>query len=258
MATTPASPFTRPAPHRATRRYRITSTEIVANVVLVALALFAVYCAWPWILEFWSKSIQFWLTRVQVDEAQVGLLDTRLPWMGASVIVEVNDVLPDMWQWWITLFATLGIYVLSYFVPRERLPLVYFLRTLAFIQITALMYFYFWPSRLPVTLSKFGSDMIQLVGVMLFIVPILYGCTLYIFHMSLWRKLLTMAATLLYLVLCLPPHLSLLILVMQKGTVLLLPVIYFVFMLLPYIMAVIAIYGYSLSGTKADINVLTN
>lgn len=258
MATTPASPFTRPAPHRATRRYRITSTEIVANVVLVALALFAVYCVWPWILEFWSKSIQFWLTRVQVEGAQVKLANTHLPWMGASVAIAARDTLPTMWQWWGTLVITAGVYALSYFVSRERLPLLYLLRTLVFMQATSLVYFYFWPSRLPVTLSKFGSDMIQLVGAMLFIVPILYGCTLYIFHMSLWRKLLTTAATLLYLVLCLPPHLSLLILIMQKGTVLLLPVIYFVFMLLPYIMVVIAIYGYSLSGTKADINALTN
>ncbi len=258
MAPTPASPFTRPVPHRATRRYRITRVEVAANILIVVLTLLTVYYAWPLILDFWSEAIRFWFARVQVEGALVELVNTHLPWVGASVAISAKDTLPTMWQWWGTLVMTAGVYSLTYFVSREHLPLIYLLRTLVFMQATALVYFYFWPARLLIPLAKFGSDMVQMVGTILFIVPVLYGCTLYIFRMSLWRKLFTAAATLLYLVLCLPPHLSLLILIMQKGSILLLPMVYFVFMLLPYIMVVIAIYGYSLSGTKADINALTN
>lgn len=258
MATPSASPFTRPAPHRATRRYRITIEEVVANILTAAFVLLAVYCAWPLVLDFWYRAFEFWLSRIPMEGWQVSLHDVKMPWKGASIQIAVQDTLPGTWQWWTVLAITAGIYGLSYLISRERLPLVYLLRTLAFIQLTALLYFYFWPERLPVTLSKFASDMIQMVGCVLFIVPILHACTFYIFRMSIWRKLLTTAVTLLYLALCLPPHLSLLLLIMQKGSALLLPINYFVFMLLPYIMVVIAIYGYSLSKTKADIQAITS
>lgn len=258
MATPPASPFTRPAPHRATRRYRITIEAVVANILLAAFMLLAVYGAWPLVLDFWSSAFEFWLSRIPVEGWQISLHELKMPWMGSSIQIAAQDTAPGIWQWWIVLAITAGVYGLSYLISRERLPLIYLVRTLAFIQFTALLYFYFWPARLPVTLSKFASDMIQMVGSVLFIVPILHACTFYIFRMSVWRKLITTAVTLLYLVLCLPPHLSLLLLIMQKGSALLLPLSYFVFMLLPYIMVVIAIYGYSLSKTKADIQAITS
>ena len=56
MAPTPASPFTRPVPHRATRRYRITRVEVAANILIVVLTLLTVYYAWPLILDFWSEA----------------------------------------------------------------------------------------------------------------------------------------------------------------------------------------------------------
>lgn len=252
MATPAASPFSRPPAHRATRRYSITPVEIAVDVALTLLMLAAVYGAWPFVLAFWHGSLQFWLERVQVLGQEVSLSEVQLPWVASAISLAADDVLPSALQWWGGVAVMLGALALSFIISRERLPLVYLLRTLAFIQATSLVYFYLWPARLPVTLGKFGTDMIQMVGSMLFIVPLMHVLTLYIFRMSLWRKLLTTLVSVVYLALCLPPHLSLLIWLMQKGSVLLLPMTYFVLMLLPYIMVLIAIYGYSLSVTPSD------
>ncbi|MDO4794485.1 MAG: hypothetical protein Q4A28_00890 [Brachymonas sp.] len=247
-----ASPFSRPPAHRATRRYQITPMEIAIDVALTALMLAGVYAAWPFVLAFWHGALQFWLERVQVLGHEVTLHEVKLPWVGPAISLMADDVLPSALQWWGGVAVMLGALGLSFIISRERLPLVYLLRTLAFIQATALVYFYLWPARLPVTLAKFGADLIQMVGTMLFIVPLLHGFTLYIFRMSLWRKLLTTLVSVIYVALCLPPHLSLLIWLMQKGSVLMLPMTYFVLMLLPYIMVLIAIYGYALSLTPSD------
>ena len=252
MATRSASPFSRPPAHRATRRYSITPVEIAIDVALTLLMLAAVYGAWPFVLVFWHSLLQFWLERVQVLGQAVSLSEVQLPWVGSAISLAADDVLPSALQWSGGVAIMLGALALSFIVSRERLPLVYLLRALAFIQATSLVYFYLWPARLPVTLGKFGTDMIQMVGTMLFIVPLMHGLTLYIFRMSLWRKLFTTLVSVVYLALCLPPHLSLLIWLMQKGSVLLLPMTYFVLMLLPYIMVLIAIYGYSLSVTPSD------
>lgn len=258
MTAPAASPFSRPPAHRATRRYQITPTEIAIDVILAVLMLAAVYGAWPWVLAFWHRALQFWLERVQVLGQEVTFHAVQLPWAGSAISVMADDVLPSALQWWGGVAVMLGALALSFIISRERLPLVYLLRTLAFIQATSLVYFYLWPARLPVTLAKFGTDMIQMVGTILFIVPLLHGFTLYIFRMSLWRKLLTTLVSVIYVALCLPPHLSLLLWLLQKGSVLLLPMTYFVLMLLPYIMVLIAIYGYALSGTDVDANARTD
>ena len=243
----PHSPFSRPPPPRASRRYPLRATTVVGNVLLTAAMLALVWQLWPSIARWWFEGLQFWLTRIDLPGLSLQRLPPRLPWDEAPLRIRLDTPLPTGMQWWGWVVVSAAAFGLSLRLSRERLPLIYLLRLLVLMQVSALVYFWFWPARLPLTLAHFAEDVVQVAGTLLFVTPLLHGIILYVFPIPLWHKVLATALSLGFVVVALPLHVSVLMLLVSWGSAMLLPLLYFLGTLLPYLMGLVGIYGDMLS-----------
>lgn len=247
----PHSPFSQPSPYRATH-YDTFSWQNLFGIILVTTSFIsAIYYAWHWIIHFWAMVIQFGLQRIGMAQVSVQVADTiDLPWLHSAISLNIETLLPNSIQWTIMAAVTAICLVMSWIISRERLPLIYLLRTIALMQISSLTYFYLFPNRLPMTVNQLAENLVQIAGSLLFVIPLLFAVTMYVFRLSWWWKILGTTVTLLYIVLFLPTHLSLILWLLWQGSVLWLPVIYFLFTFLPYVLILIAFYGYVMSLSK--------
>jgi hypothetical protein len=233
-------------PPRGMRRYRLHWPVVLRDVLMVALLTVGVWWCLSLLMPLWVEQLNFWAEKTGLlAYARVPKVEewTLLPQM----TVTAPTLLPSLRIWWLTALACTALWVWSLWLPRERLPLVYGLRVLIIVQLSALAYFYIWPQSLPTTVATYLTDVFRQSAGLMLLVPLLFGLTLYLFTLPWWVKLGATLAALLFLVISVPLQAASCAWILQVGGILFMPVLYLFFSLLPQVVAMMGIYSFALS-----------
>ena len=216
-------------PHRAFVRLRLGPGRIAESVTLALLGtgcwiavLPAVGRLWGHILAFWGIHLGLKSNVILVPQGWGGHIHFVLPCFGLSAGPAGGAA------WWITTGVTILAFAASFLLAEEALPWAYLLRGFCLLQATALGYFAVASARFPHDLPGYTVSMLVFSCVLIGLIPVLYGFTFYLLDFSLTQKVLLTLATVAHLVLFVPQQYMLHVYLLH-GSVLFMPVLYFVF-----------------------------
>ncbi|WER47979.1 hypothetical protein CupriaWKF_24515 [Cupriavidus sp. WKF15] len=238
------------ARHRSLDRLNL-SAPTLAGIVLVPLLFNAV----EWLLHNylsagWTGVFAFWLGKLEIQGVvaerltSVAGFDLPLPHLDAMA------ALPDLETWCMTAALTIAAGLLTLRLPARMLPLRYFLLFALFIQLTALAFFAVVPEQFPYTVSSYIDNGMKTAVGFLVVLPWAHALVYYVFDFSWSRKIALTAMTLAFIVVAVPLQLLLHVYVVQKFSLLWLPVLSFVFGPTLIVFGCIALYGWGMSWKR--------
>ncbi|HEY1462668.1 MAG TPA: hypothetical protein VGF44_04560 [Terriglobales bacterium] len=233
--------------HRALTHLQLGPGEVVNSIVLMLFAMIAWLTSLPWACRFWSYILKLGLRELPLhagfatSEFKLGkVLYYQLPFL------KIEPILPTSQVWGYTCLVTGVLFAMTFKLAAKWTPIVYLLRALLIIQISALIYFALIPARFPHTPNSYMEGLITSGIALIFSIPFLFGLTYYIFKFSAIKKILITLCAMGYLVLFLPLQMLLQALLLQK-TILFMPLLYIVFGMPLDVLLVIAIYSYGMT-----------
>lgn len=233
--------------HRALTHLQLGPGEIINSVMLVLFAVITWLTTLPWVCRFWSYVLQYGLkvlplhAAFAISEFKLGkVVYYRLPFL------KIEPILPTPRVWGYTCLVTIVLFAITYKLSQKWTPIVYLLRAMLIIQISALIYFALIPARFPHTPNSYMEGLITSGIALIFSIPILFGLTYYIFKFNAIKKIFITLSAMGYLVLFLPLQMLLQALLLQK-TILFMPLLYIVFGMPLDVLLVIAIYSYGMT-----------
>lgn len=234
-------------PHRSIATLSLRGTDVVVAIllglgaeVIYLLELGNVTRAWTWAFARLAGPLGF--AGVSGSTIRIGpLFNFQLPHFDALAIA------PTPMQWWVTLIVTAILFVLS-FLPRDAyVPLGYALRLVTVVQTTALVFFWARPWAFPYDLAGYITAM-QLAGLTAIgLVPLLLALTFYVIDAQLRQKIGLTIAIMGHLLVFVPLQYAVQSYVIAHGSLLLMPLCFALFAILPEVTIFIALYGWGMS-----------
>ena len=154
---------------------------------------------------------------------------------------------PDLRALWIAGGVSAVAVLASFLLPERFTPLRYFLRLLALLQGSAILFFAVSPEPFPYRLVDHVFVLESAGLVVMGLVPLVLGFTLHVFDLALWKKLLLTVAILAHLAVFVPLQVLVHIWLVVHGTAVVMPVLFLVFGLLLDIVVFVSFYGWALS-----------
>ncbi len=239
-------------PHRAFVRMRIGPRRVVENAALAVLgtagwiaALPAVGRLWGHIFSFWGGQLGLKSDVLLVPQGWGSHIHFALPCFSVAAGPASGTA------WWITTGITVVAFGASFLLAEGALAWTYLIRGFCLLQATALGYFAIASARFPHDLPGYTVSMLVFSCVLIGLIPVLYGFTFYLLNFSLAQKLLLTLATVAHLVLFVP-HQYMLHVYLLHGSVLFMPVLYFVFGPFLDILVFIGFYSWGMSWKAAE------
>jgi hypothetical protein len=240
------------SPHRAFVRLRLTPSRVIESLALAScgsitwiFALPVVGRFWGHIFAFWSHALGFNAEVTMVPQGWGSHIHFALPCFGLVAGPASGT------YWYITAAITTLAFASTFLLSDEILPWSYLIRSLCLLQATALAYFALASARFPHDLPSYTVSMLVFSCILIGLVPILYAFTFYLLNFTLIQKIFLTLVTMVHLVL-LAPHQYLLHVYLLHGSVLLMPVLYFVFGPFLDILAFIGFYSWGMSWKSAQ------
>jgi hypothetical protein len=234
-------------PHRAFVRLRLTPARVAESIGLTVVGTATWIALLPFVGRFWGDIFSFWGTHLDlksnvilVPQGWGAHLRFALPCFGLSAGAASGLA------WWITGAVTIVAFAASFFMNDEALPWAYLIRAFCLLQATALAYFAVDAARFPHDLPGYTVSMLVFSCILIGLVPVLYAFTYYLLNFSFAQKVFLTFVTMLHLVLFVP-HQYLLHVYLLHGSVLFMPLLYFVFGPFLDILAFIGFYSWGMS-----------
>jgi hypothetical protein len=234
-------------PHRAFAYLPLKLGELAASFVLAA----SLSLGWLAVLgpvgRFWGHVFVFWTKALRLEGAVV-MMPTH--WGShihfALPYVNVSAGPPGAYVWWLTAMVVLLIYGATCFMPDERTSLIYLLRFLVILQVTALIYFALAAARFPHDLPSYTEGMFLFGSILIAMVPWMLGFTFYIFDFTFLQKLGLTLLTMGYLTVFLPFQYMLHVYILNKS-ILFMPLLYFAFGPFLDVLIFVCLYSWGMS-----------
>jgi hypothetical protein len=226
----------------------VHAVDLILGVVL-ALLLFALWLfGLPAVTHFWAIFLGHGLSSLSLPG------DVELVRYSAMDIyefdfphIDVASGVPDFATWWATTVVTVLIFVVSFFLPKNEVPLIYLVRFIAVVQTCSQVYFFFTPETFPYTLSGYIAG-IMLAGLALItLIPLLLGLTYNIFYFGIWKKLLLAVLTMGHLIVLVPLQYLTQAYILHHSSLMFMPVLFIIFGLPLDIMVFIALYAWGMT-----------
>lgn len=219
-------------------------------VVLLLPVFFNLLMMWTgdYISAGWHALFKFWVEKLELPATV-----TLTPFSDATGVshlpsLALPSVLPDTQIWWAMLVLTVLSVPLGRRLPERFLPVRYFIYFIAFIQITALAFFATRPQAFPYSSQSYIDTALATGVVFMFIIPWIHALVYYIFDFSLLRKAWLTLLTLAFIALALPLQTMAHAYLLTKLSLLLAPLLYFIFSVLPLVLACVGLYGWAMSA----------
>ena len=240
------------SPHRAFARLRLTPARIAESAGLCAVGIAAWIVLLPMVGRFWGHIFAFWGRQlglnsdvILVSQGWGSYVHFALPCFGLSAGPASGLA------WWITAAVTILAFGGTFVLHDEVLPWVYLIRSFCVLQATALAYFALASARFPHDLPGYTVSMLVFSCILIGLVPVLYGFTYYLLNFSLSQKVLLTGITMAHLVLFVPQQYMLHVYLLH-GSILFMPLLYFVFGPFLDILAFIGFYSWGMSWSSAE------
>ncbi len=233
--------------HRALLVSPRDAAKIVGAVGLAAAFCLGLYLARDGVAHLWLEVMEFWRVALGLSG-----YSTLVPYELAGLHFQVPYLhfpagMPDGLLWLIgAVFAAL-LLVVSLLLPHRMLPVSYLLRIVGFFQATAQVYFAFWMERFPYGGSGYVHGMLVAGLFLLWLAPVVLGLTYYLFDFSLGRKAWLTLLVMGHLVLMLPLQCFLHAWLLNRYSLLFMPVLFFIVGLPLNVMVFIAFFGWGFS-----------
>lgn len=234
-------------PHRSIATIPLRAADVVTSIVL-AVATSAVFVlelslvgrVWTWIFARVAGPLGF--SGIRFHTIDIGsIVEFQLPFF------YVNAAAPTRLQWWITLIVTVVVALVSLLLRDKLLPLGYALRLAALVQTTALLFFLINPWPFPYDLPGYVTSMQVAALTAMALIPLLLGLTYYVIDARFTQKLGLTLAVMGHLLLFVPLQYMLQSYIIAHGSLLLMPLCFALFALLPEVMIFIAFYAWGMS-----------
>jgi hypothetical protein len=202
----------------------------------------------------WAAFFEFWMVKLDlagsVSMSPIGprVLDLSLAYL------HLPSEAPNVLMWWLTLSITLFMMMLSLHVPDRLLPLRYLLRFGLFVQLTALVFFAIAPGAFPYTISDYIRSVLNSAVWLVMMVPWVHALIYYIFDFSVLQKAALTLMTLCFLLAALPFQVMVHAYLLVKGSLLVMPLLYFVFGIWLLMVACVALYGWAMSWHRQPVD----
>jgi len=235
------------AMHRALARFVLEPLDLVTAALLVLVLTFGWIAALPWVCRFWQSALEIGMRLLAIDSG-LGLTEHQItPYFRFAIpYPRLLGILPDARTWWSATAVVIVVFAASFFFPKKLMPVMYLLRGVLFIQVTAQLFFLFLPARFSHSPDSYMEGLTgYAIGIISF-VPILFGLTYYIFDFGIVRKAFLTIITMGHLSLFLPVQVLLQAIVLQKS-VLFMPILYIVFGLQLEILIILSFYSWGMS-----------
>ncbi len=243
----------RSAPHhRAMRRLATSPVRLGTAFVLAGAFNALTWSLRSFIGSGWTELFDFWVRRLELG-GDISAGGVGGHWLDAAVpTIEIASRAPDRSDWWVVLLLTSAVLLGTRFLPERLLPIRYFARFICIVQGTALFFFLVAPGAFPYTLAEYSRSMGQSVLWLMMILPWVHALTYGIFAFSTSRKLALTALTLAFVGVAGPFLLMVHVYLIATLSLLVLPVLYFVFGMPLLILACIGLYGWAMSWEHSD------
>lgn len=238
-------------PHRSIARLRLSSRRIAESVVITSAITTGWIVALPEVGRFWAAIFSFWgkqlhlAPQVTLVPQGWGYVQFALPCFGVMAGSAGGAI------WWITAAITILAFVATFWFDEEALPWSYLVRGFCFLQATALGYFAVASARFPHALPSYTVSMLVFSCILTGLVPTLYALTFYLLNFSVLQKVFLTLVTMLHLLLFVP-HQYLLHVYLLRGSVLFMPLLYFVLGPFLDILAFVGFYSWGMSWKAPD------
>jgi hypothetical protein len=239
-------------PHRGFVRLRLHPHRIVESALLALLGTVAWIATLPAAGRLWAHIFSFWGSHLALKSEVILIpqgwgshIHFALPCFGLAAGPASGTV------WFISAAITVLAFAGSFLLPEEALPWTYLIRAFCLLQATALGYFAVDSARFPHDLPGYTISMLVFSCILIGLVPILYAFTFYLLNFTLAQKIFLTLATMAHL-LFFVPHQYLLQVYLLHGSVLFMPLLYFVFGPFLDILAFIGFYSWGMSWKAAE------
>ena len=235
------------AMHRALARFVLEPLDLVTAALLVILFTFVWIAALPFVCRLWQAVFEIGM-RMLAMHTELGLTEHQFsPYVNFTIpFPRMPGILPDAQTWWTSTIVVVVLFAASFLLSKKLIPIVYLLRAVLFLHVTALLFFLFLPARFSHSPDSYMEGLTGYAIALISFVPILFGLTYYIFDFGIVRKALLTAMTMGHLALFVPLQILLQAIVLQK-TVLFMPLLYIVFGLPVDVLIILAFYSWGMS-----------
>ena len=235
-------------PHRSIATVQLTSIDVVLAVALALGATLALAALLPLVGRAWTSAYAFLALPLGFPQG-VGTVSIKAsPFASFAVpYFRVAAESPGNMMWWGTLIVTAIVLAASFALRDDFLPLAYGLRLAVFVQVTALAAFRIAPQRFPYDLPHYVTSMLTSGIAVMLVVPTVLGMTFYVVDVGIARKIELTVVMLGHLFVFIPLQYALQTYVIAHGTLLMMPLSFMLFGLLPEVMVLLGLYGWGMS-----------
>jgi hypothetical protein len=235
-------------PHRAMAKGRLTPWRLTSMAVIPVLLSIAT-------VVLLSPLSRLWASFLDAAHRPLGLpgsVASDVIFLPGGLQIAVPYLttharLPAGVDFWIVGALCAAAIVISLFLPQRLLPLTYFLRFAVLIQLTAFLNFLLRPDAFPYDLPRYLLSLFQIGSAVLVLIPIVLGFTLFPFDIALWRKIAVAALCVGHLAILIPLQVLIHAFLIQHLSLLVMPMLFFLWGILPQLFAFIALYAWAMS-----------
>jgi hypothetical protein len=222
--------------------------KILTSAGLAILLFISWLAATKWVSVLWKQIISFWCEvlgmryYVTIIHYHIGdLFSFSAPYL------HVRSPAPDNVDLLIGAIITLVVFLATFFLPRRHVPLIYSLRVVVFFHICALLFFTFVPLAFPYGVSGYVHTLLIAGLVLISLIPILLAFTYFIFDFRFLKILTLTLLIMLYFVILIPMQFTAHAFILYHNSLLMMPLLFFVFGLPVDVMIFIAFFSWGAS-----------
>lgn len=234
--------------HRSMATFPLYPSSLFYVLLIPLILVIVSLLAFPLIVKVWGDFFSLSLSLMNIPgNIQVRSLQV-LPFYYLDIPSFTMDVAwPAMRLRIATGAITLVLFIVTFLLPSRLLPLSYLVRVICFMQLTALAWFVFASGPFPYQLSGYMEGLLRSGIIIVILVPLLHAVSLYLFKMSLARKLLITAMTMVHLTIFIPLQALVHASAVYACSFLVIPVMFFLFGILLEVFIIIAFYSWGMS-----------
>ena len=234
--------------HRALLTSPGGMAKVVSSVGLALVLLAGWLLTVNWASVAWAHMLSFWSDVLGI-RSFVTLAHYRFSSVFSFSVpyLYVQSPLPGVFDLVIGAIVTVIVFISTFFLPRRYLPVAYLLRVVVFFQACAQVFFTFVPMKFPYGASGYVHGELIAGLVLIALVPVALAFTYFIFDFSLWKKATLALIIMLYFFLMIPMQFLAHAYALHHTSLLMLPLLFFVFGLPLDVMIFIAFYSWGAS-----------
>lgn len=235
--------------HRALHRLEFRRASVLHPLLLLSTSYLALWFGADYITAFWRWEFAFWLPRLDLPatlETQTRLLVGPLQYHLS--FPALRGAAPDLDTLRASVAVSAVIMLVAFLTMRGRmLPIGYLLWGACLVQFMSTALFWLAPAAFGYSLASHVANGLEYALVLVLFIPLLLSFSYYVFEYSLRKKFAGTGLIIAGIVLVAPYQYLAHVLMIQSGSLLLLPLLYVLFGLLFDIGVFIALYAWVVS-----------